>query len=1071
MTQAFFEEYKERFFELRRLLTDQCGDSAWARACALQLLNRLMFLYFIQRKGWLGERTDFMPYLWRTYRATCRPADSFYAEWLKPFFFEAFTNHFQDRADRQYLPMDVRKAMAEAPYLNGGLFTENSTDRAQPHQVPDSFFERLFHNSSGHPGLLERYNFTVSESTPLDVEVAVDPEMIGHVYESLVHLESGETDEQPDARLKAGIFYTPRVEIDLMSRLALVDCLANHLGQEHQALLYEVVFAQDHDEKTEADKKLSEADLWPRLNQVLRDITVCDPACGSGSFLVGMLLVLDDLLARADRELGEPRTAYQRRRAIIGASLYGADVMEWSVRVAELRLWLQLAIETDLEPAERHLMPLLPNLTFKLRPGDSLVQEVGGVNLNLHGDSAALTPGLKGKLTTLKGRKLHYFDGRDAVSEAQIRHEERALFLEILRSRVLELQRRRGDLLLALAARQERMFAASAPAEGQRQQAAELVDVESHLAAASRAKEALESNPRRVPFVWDLAFAEVFHGDERGFDIVVGNPPYVRQERIAPPETPDAGPEQRKAYKDELQRSVWAAYPHFFGYDRNKKEGKGNPRRKLDGKSDLYVYFYLHGLSLLNEKGSFCFITSNSWLDVGYGAELQEFLLKHSHVTMVLDNQKRRSFFQADVNTVIALLGPPDDRHERGLSKTARFVSLRVPFEQVLSPVIFQEVEEARERRTTAEYRVFPVSQLELLDEGMARALPEDGRAPALPAGYAGNKWGGKFLRAPDIYHTVLEKGKPYVGTLSTYFRGERYLNTGGADGFFILTDVRPISEELVLVSNARVTHSRSAPFVGELETHYLRPLVKDYTKKDRRIEIHGYDAYCFVAPGATSVRAREYIQWGESQGYNKRSVTISQKPWYKPTRQMTCGAGIVVPRSFGESFVIHWNPNQYLTLRFYRLHAFAISHAHLAAYLNTTLTALFIETLGNTSLGQGVLDFFMADFLAMRVPIILGDDLLAPFAAMKERPIQNVYYESGVPYGGLLGGQSPHPPKDRSALDAIVFDALDLTQAEREGVYEALAKLVRTRLERAESLSGRRRVGEDDEELEEVEE
>lgn len=225
------------------------------------------------------------------------------------------------------------------------------------------------------PGFFERYNFTISENTPLDQEVAVDPEMIGKVYESLVNI-TFEGREEEDRRGSAGIFYTPRVEIDLMCRLSLIDWLTNQLGEEYKPLLYDLVFAYEPEEKKQADEALAQQNLWPKLNVLLRDVTVCDPACGSGSFLVGMLLVLDDLQARANAQLGIEETPYERRRRIIGSSLYGVDVMPWAVHVAELRLWLQLVIETELKPDELKFRPLLPNLSFKVRPGDSLVEAI-----------------------------------------------------------------------------------------------------------------------------------------------------------------------------------------------------------------------------------------------------------------------------------------------------------------------------------------------------------------------------------------------------------------------------------------------------------------------------------------------------------------------------------------------------------------------------------------------------------------------------------------------------------------------------------------------------------------------
>ncbi len=238
--------------------------------------------------------------------------------------------------------------------------------------------------------------------------------------------------------------------------------------------------------------------------------------------------------------------------------------------------------------------------------------------------------------------------------------------------------------------------------------------------------------------MWDIAFVEIFQGDAAGFDIVIGNPPYVRQEMIAPPllDPNDFGGEnssrwkkQKKAHKEKLQRSVATAWPKFFRY----KPGSDS-FRKLDGKSDLYVYFYLHGLSLLNRRGSFCFITSNSWLDVGYGADLQEFLLKHSHVKLILDNEKKRSFAQADVNTIIALLAPPDDRRETGLDQTARFVMFKVPFEDILRADVFKQIETATERGVTDQWCICVCPQRQLLEEGFDTSDADDGGTASTPS-------------------------------------------------------------------------------------------------------------------------------------------------------------------------------------------------------------------------------------------------------------------------------------------------------------------------------------------------
>ena len=224
----------------------------------------------------------------------------------------------------------------------------------------------------------------------------------------------------------------------------------------------------------------------------------------------------------------------------------------------------------------------------------------------------------------------------------------------------------------------------------------------------------------------------------------------------------------KKVYKAKLARSVYQAHPNFFGYQPKKDIKPDKPqdavKYKLDANSGLYVYFYFHGLSLLNPKGSFCTITSNSWLDVGYGKNLQEFLLKQCYLKMVLDNSVKRSFATADVNTVICLISAPNRDQESCLQYMARFVNFTMPFEAILDAVIFYEIETASMRVSSPEYRIHPLPQKSLLVNGN----DEKGE-------YIGDKWGGKYLRSSDIYWTILKKGKdklvsiePSVGKVKT---------------------------------------------------------------------------------------------------------------------------------------------------------------------------------------------------------------------------------------------------------------------------------------------------------------
>jgi len=180
-----------------------------------------------------------------------------------------FNNKFH--GGHTYFPPEIKEALSLAPYLNGGLFIENKFDQEYEATISDRRFEQVLK-------FLERYNFTIAEDSPLDQEVAVDPEMIGKVYESLVNIS-----EEVDKRGEAGIFYTPRTEIDLMCRLSLVDYLTSHLGEDRKELLYQLVFALESDEKADADKAVAGIGLWPALSERLHGATLLDPACGSGS--------------------------------------------------------------------------------------------------------------------------------------------------------------------------------------------------------------------------------------------------------------------------------------------------------------------------------------------------------------------------------------------------------------------------------------------------------------------------------------------------------------------------------------------------------------------------------------------------------------------------------------------------------------------------------------------------------------------------------------------------------------------------------------------------------------------
>jgi len=1047
VTDSFFQAYRNLYRILQKDLEKQTGDSTWAHDYALQFLNRCMFLYFLQRKGWLGNDREFLRSFWESYTkpdaehkdSVEYQKDAFFEYWLQVLFFEAFNKQFLH--NRNYFPRPIYDILAQAPYLNGGLFTKNDLDKKSGFVITDGRFQQVFN-------FLQGYNFTIAEDSPLDQEVAVDPEMIGKVYESLVNVST-----EIDERGEAGIFYTPRVEIDLMCRLSLVNYLSNQLGQRYRRLLYDVVFALEPHEKSEAAVRVDANGLWPQLYTSLRSIRVVDPACGSGSFLVGMLYVLDDLQKRANERRYEDENAYRRKKRIIEENLYGVDVMEWAVHVAELRLWLTLIVEdvaddpsiSTVEGRFTRIDPLLPHLSFKIRPGDSLVQEVGGISMGLD-TTKNLPRELLTRLNTLKRDKRDFFHNhpsRHPRTKDQLVQDEFVLFCAILDEQIHTHQETVKKYRRTIEVQEgERSLLDGKPmntpkAKNEIERLKQLISIEEHELERLRKARAALKTPKDEPFVWDIAFPEVFGEEQenRGFDIVIGNPPYVRQEHIANPHLPREEAttgENKQIYKAQLARAAYQAYPAFFDYK------AGIAARKIDAKSDLYIYFYLLGLRILQPKGSFCFITSNSWLDVGYGKDLQEFLLKYCRISMILDNQVKRSFSSADINTIIAMFSAPAEKPgEDILNHVARFVLFKVPFEDTLLAEVFKEIEQVEEHINTAAYRVRTVSQRTLLEEGYEgseeeadkdTSLRKTEKVPSMlfeqQGHYTANKWGGKYLRAPDIYWTILEKGESKLVRLGDIAEVNFGIKTG-ANEFFYLDDTK-----------ARQWH---------IEPEFLQPAIKSprecrsilidpETLKFKLFLCHKTKA---ELKGTSALR---YIEWGESQNFHQRPSCRGRAKWWDlgERRSPHLGFNYLIDSTAKTLYAPH---GCYFSDNFHEVIISNLLVLPLCASLNSTLFQLMVNVAGRSNFGGGLLKIqrYEVSDLPCVNPSAIGfnnSELLA-----------STFWDA------------LHPSPDRRTLDTIVFDALELSSGERDAIYEAVSELVETRLEKAESLKSNRGI------------
>ena len=388
VTEEFFAEYK-RVFEVAMGKISGFEDDAGTKNLFVQtMFNRLMFVYFLSRKGWLrfdGEK-DYLNALWDSY-ALDVDQTNFYQDRLTHLFFVGLNNLGARDLIGNNNPL--RAVIGDVPFLNGGLFAKEEIDERSGITVPDDAIEPIFR------GLFDRFNFTVMESTPLDVEVAVDPEMLGKVFEELV-----------TGRHESGSYYTPRPVVSFMCREALKGFLSGRdTGLTDDAIS---VFVDEHDT---SGIGLTEAQ---EVSRGLSEITVIDPACGSGAYLLGMMQELVDLQSAlySDQLRADARSLYRQKLDIIERNLYGADNDHFAVNIAMLRLWLSLVIEYEGDHPEP-----LPNLDYKIVCGDSLLgadpSSESGADFYRH-----LTQQLD-----LRGNKASYMRATDVLEKQRLKRE------------------------------------------------------------------------------------------------------------------------------------------------------------------------------------------------------------------------------------------------------------------------------------------------------------------------------------------------------------------------------------------------------------------------------------------------------------------------------------------------------------------------------------------------------------------------------------------------------------------------------------------------------------------------
>ena len=342
VTKEFFSEYKRVFEKTEESVAGLGKDDETRRRFVQTLFNRLMFVYFLSRKGWLSFKgdKDYLNALWQDYRSNAIQTN-FYRDRLKLLFFFGLNNPQSIGLNFKGSPMT--SFYGDVPFLNGGLFEETDLDKRDDIDVPDEAIQPILSD------LFDRFNFTVMESTPFDVEVAVDPEMLGKVFEELV-----------TGRHASGAYYTPRPVVSFMCR----EALKGYLEGQNTGISPDAI-ARFVDERDTSGISVSSA---RGVARALDEVTVVDPACGSGAYLLGMMQELVELQTALFNVGVDAKGLYELKLHIIERNLYGVDIDDFAANIAMLRLWLSLSIEYEGAQPEP-----LPNLDFKVVCGDSLL--------------------------------------------------------------------------------------------------------------------------------------------------------------------------------------------------------------------------------------------------------------------------------------------------------------------------------------------------------------------------------------------------------------------------------------------------------------------------------------------------------------------------------------------------------------------------------------------------------------------------------------------------------------------------------------------------------------------------
>ncbi len=571
---------------------------------AIRLIGRLVFCWFLkQKKGHLDN--PLIPSEILSTVAVKKIGD-YYHSVCVPLFFEVLNKPQPSRPKF----FSYAELFDKVPFLNGGLFQDHAEDNHKFNRttglsvrrgvvsVPDIWFSELFQ-------IFEEYNFTIDENTSIDTELSIDPEMLGRIFENLLAEVNPETGAS--ARKSTGSFYTPREIVDFMVEESLIAHLRTKTNISEEKLRALSSYDLDDDAFHPIDKP--ERKL---LVETIHNTTVLDPACGSGAFPIGVLQRLVHMLEVLDpecsmylskippemrRQLQKHNPRYVRKLSVIRECIHGVDVQPIAIDISRLRCFLTLVVDqqVDDDAPNRGIEPL-PNLDFKFVCANTLIKPPVHEG-PLFGDDFA---DALGELID------EYFAPVDQNHKLET---------------ALKLQRLISDKTYKELESIERSY--------------RYLKEEKHIQAMAKKNEKSDTERKRINTLWKsyenifqnepvgffdtrYFFPTVFRND--GFDIVIGNPPYVRQEEFS-----------------DIKPVLKEQYGGFY-----------------NGRADLYTYFIARGVTLLQEGGILTFITSNKFFVRGYGENTRSLFTKDISLNKVV-NFGELPVFQASVDSAIVL--------------------------------------------------------------------------------------------------------------------------------------------------------------------------------------------------------------------------------------------------------------------------------------------------------------------------------------------------------------------------------------------------------------------------------